>query len=72
MDYYVVTAVSEEEEKNASCSTTSGERECRLPLDGTVNDYKFTVHAVTVVNDSFFLTGENTFDCCKHYYQFKL
>ena len=66
VDYYVVTAVSEEEEKNVLCTTTSGERECRLPLDGTANDYKFTVHAVTVVNDSFLFIGENTSDCCKH------
>ena len=66
VDYYVVTAVSEEEERNVSCNTTSGEHECTLSLDGTPNDYKFTVHSVTVVNDSFLFTGENTSDCCKH------
>ena len=65
MDYYVVTAVSEEEERNVSCNATSGEHECTLSLDGTANDYKFTVHAVTVVNDSFVFIGENTSDCCK-------
>ena len=66
MDYYVVTAVSEEEERNVSCNATSGEHECTLSLDGTPNDYKFTVHAVTVVNDSFVFIGENISDCCKH------
>ena len=65
VDYYVVTAVSEEEERNVSCNTTSVEHECRLSLDGTANDYKFTVHAVTVVNDSFLFIGENNSDCCK-------
>ena len=67
MDYYVVTAVSEE--RNVSCNATSHGREnnCSIDLgDGNVNDFNFTVHSVTRVNDSFIYNGSVATDCCKH------
>ena len=67
MDYYVVTAVSEE--RNASCIVTShgSEINCSIDLgDGNVNDFNFTVHGVTRVNDSFVYNGDIATDCCKH------
>ena len=67
MDYYVVTAVSEE--RNALCNVTSdaSERNCSIYLgDGNVNDFNFTVHGVTRVNDSFVYNGETATDCCKY------
>ena len=64
MEYYVVTAVSEEEERNVSCNATSGEdsHTCSISLQGNAN---FTVHAVTRVNDSFVFIGNSTTDCCE-------
>ena len=67
MDYYVVTAVSEE--RNVSCIVTSNgsENNCSIDLgDGYVNDYNFTVHAVTHVNDSFIYNGSIATGCCKY------
>ena len=67
MEYYVVTAVSEEEERNVSCTATSGEdsHSCSISLQGNANDYNFTVHAVSRVNDSFIFIGNSTTDCCE-------
>ena len=67
VEYYVVTAVSEEEERNVSCNPTSGEdsHSCSISLQGNANDYTFTVHAVTRVNDSFVFIGNSTTDCCE-------
>ena len=67
VEYYVVTAVSEEEERNVSCNATSGEdsHSCSISLQGNANDYNFTVHAVTRVNDSFVFIGNSTTDCCE-------
>ena len=64
MEYYVVTAVSEEEERNVA---TSGEdsHTRSISLQGNANDYNFTVHAVTRVNDSFVFIGNSTTDCCE-------
>ena len=64
VDYYVVTAVSEE--RNISCSITSygHKHSCSVSLDGSANDYQFTFHSVTSVNDSFFYKGDVS-DCCK-------
>ena len=66
VDYYVVTAVSEE--RNVLCNVTSAsERNCSIDLgDGNVNDFNFTVHGVTRVNDSFIYNGSIATDCCKH------
>ena len=67
VDYYVVTAVSEE--RNVLCNVTSdaSERNCSIDIgDGNVNDYNFTVHGVTRVNDSFIYNGGVATDCCKH------
>ena len=67
MDYYVVTAVSEEEEKNVSCNATgSGAlQNCKISLKGVANDYNFTAYSVTGVNDSFSYNGSIATDCCK-------
>ena len=67
VEYYVVTAVSEEEEKNVSCNATSGEdsQSCSISLQGNASDYNFTVHAVSRVNDSFVFIGNSTTDCCE-------
>ena len=67
MDYYVVTAVGEEEEKNISCNTTSdmGFQGYTISLDSNANYWNFTAHAVTHVNDSFIYVGNTTNDCCK-------
>ncbi|CAI8047791.1 hypothetical protein GBAR_LOCUS26447, partial [Geodia barretti] len=65
VDYYVVTAVSGE--RNVSCNVTSygSEINCSIYLgDGNVNDYNFTVHGVTRVNDSFIYNGHIATDCC--------
>ena len=67
VDYYVVTAISEE--RNISCIVTSNssENNCSIQLgDGNVNEYTFTVHAVTHVNDSFVYNRDVATDCCKH------
>ena len=67
VDYYVVTAISEE--RNVSCNVTSdaSERNCTFDLgDGNVNDFNFAVHGVTRVNDSFIYNGDTATDCCKH------
>ncbi|CAI8005357.1 hypothetical protein GBAR_LOCUS4180 [Geodia barretti] len=64
VDYYVVTAVSGE--RNVSCNATSdgSDRNCSIYLgDGNVNDYNFTVHGVTRVNDSFVYNGDIATDC---------
>ncbi|CAI8044963.1 hypothetical protein GBAR_LOCUS24887, partial [Geodia barretti] len=58
VDYYVVTAASEE--RNVLCNVTSDgtERNCSIYLGGgNVNHFNFTVHGVTRVNDSFVYNG---------------
>ena len=69
MDYYVVTAVSEEEERNVSCDATSYEAEhsCSISFDGSanINYYNFTVFGVTRVNSSFIYNGDSITDCCE-------
>ena len=67
VDYYVVTTVSEEEEKNVLCNTTSdrGFQGCTISLDSNANYWNFTAHAVTHVNDSFIYVGNTANDCCK-------
>ena len=66
VDHYVVTAVSEE--RNVSCNVNNSygrEYSCNISVDGNVNDYRFTVYSVTLVNDSFYYEGDNVSDCCK-------
>ena len=69
MDYYVVTAVSEEEERNVSCDATSYglEHSCSISFDGSpnINDYNFTIYGVSRVNSSFIYTGDSITDCCE-------
>ena len=41
MDHYVVTAISEEEERNVSCSYTTSDEQvynCRISLHGNTSD----------------------------------
>ena len=68
VDYYVVTAVSEEEEKNVSCDAIHYElkHSCTI-FDGSakINDYSFTIYGVTRVNSSFIYTGDSITDSCK-------
>ena len=67
VDHYIVTATSEEEERNVSCDATRDEagHNCSISLDGSANDYDFTVYAVTHVNDSFVFNGSIATDCCE-------
>ena len=66
VDYYVVTAVSEEEERNVSCTAVSDELQHNCIIDGDVNDYYFMAYAVTFFNDSFFYNGSIAIDCSKY------
>ena len=68
VDYYVVTAVSEE--RNVPCHATSDElmHNCRIPPDSNVNDYNFTVYSVTRGIDCIVHSGSIATDCCKKYY----
>ena len=65
MEYYVVTAVSEEEEILYNATSGEHSHSCSISLQGNANDYTFTVHAVTRVNDSFIFIGNSTTDCCE-------
>ena len=69
MDYYVVTAVSEEEERNVSCDATSygSDHSCSISFDGSanINDYNFTIYGVTPVNSSYTYIGDSITDCCE-------
>ena len=66
VDYYIVTAVSEE--RNVSCDVTSDQftHNCILP-DTSVNDYNFTVYSVTTGVDGAVYNGSTAIDCCKWY-----
>ena len=65
VDYYVVTAVSEE--RNVLCNATSDEltHNCSIPPDINVNDYNFTVYSVTRGIDGALYNGSISSDCCK-------
>ena len=65
VDYYVVTAVSEE--RNVLCHSTSDEltHNCSIPPDSNVNDYNFTVYSVTGGIDGALYSGSTATDCCK-------
>ena len=66
MDYYVVTAVSEE--RSVSCVETVDRftHVCKtLPNDSDVNTYNFTVHAVTRGIDGILYNGSIATDCSK-------
>ena len=66
MDYYVVTAVSEE--RNISCYTTSvaHQHTCSFSsLESNANEYSFTVYGVTRVNESHVYHGSTATDCCE-------
>ena len=65
VDYYVVTAVSEE--KNVLCHATSDEltHNCSIPPDSNVNDYNFTVYSVTRGIDGALYSGSIASVCCE-------
>ena len=65
VDYYVVTAVSEE--RNVPCHATSDEltHKCSIPPDSNVNDYNFTVYSVTRGIDGALYNGSIASDCRK-------
>ena len=60
VDYYVVTALSED--RNITCNSTSDGliHDCNIPPNSNVNDYNFTVHSVTKGVDG----GSITTDYC--------
>ena len=64
VDYYVVTALSED--RNITCNSTSDDliHDCNIPPDSTVNDYNFTVHSVTRGVDGALYNGSITTDYC--------
>ena len=66
VDYYTVTAISEE--RNVTCSPTSNKliHNCTLPNDTNVSDYTFTVYSVTG-GVGIFYNGSTASDCCKWY-----
>ena len=63
VDYYVVTAISEE--RNVPCHATSDEltHNCSIPPDSNVNDYNFTVYSVTRGIDGALYNGSTATDC---------
>ena len=67
MDYYVVTAVSEEE--NITCNSTSDNFmfNCTIPSNRSVYDFNFTAYSVTTDYDGDVINGGVSTDCCKHY-----
>ena len=65
VDYYVVTAVSEEE--NATCEPAGDLKfNCNLS-DRNVNDFNFTVYSVTRGVDGVLQNGQSSTDCSKDY-----
>ena len=70
MDYYVVTAVNEEEEKHVLCNVSVNGflNNCSISTSGNAVNYNFTVHSVTHVNDSFVYNGGTASDCCELVY----
>ena len=63
VDYYVVTALSEEE--NITCNSTSDKFmfNCTIPSDRSVYDFNFTAYSVTRGD---FINGGVATDCCKY------
>ena len=64
VDYYVVTAVSED--GKVLCSATNDDlvHNCDIPTSTNVNDYTFTVYAVTSGVDGALYNGNIATDCC--------
>ena len=63
MDYYVVTAVSEE--GNVTCDHISDFKfNCNLS-ERNVNDFNYTVFSVTRGVDGILQNGPSVTDCCK-------
>ena len=63
VDYYTVTAISDE--RNVTCSPTSKEliHKCILPIYTNVNNYTFTVYSVTGGANGTLYYGNTSFDC---------
>ena len=65
MEYYVVTAVSEEDTVHCVSTDSNATYSCLIPQDSNVNDYNFTAYAVTIGIDGTLYNGMNSSDCCK-------
>ena len=65
VDYYIVTAISEE--SNVSCSPSSDEftHNCSILPGTSVNDYNFTVYSVASGVNGALYYGSTASDCCK-------
>ena len=63
VDYYVVTAVSEEQ--NLSCGYTDLTYNCRIPPGKSVDEYNFTVYGVTQGINGVLYNGNSSTDCCE-------
>ena len=68
VDYYTVTAISEE--RNVTCSPTSNGliHNCILPMYTNVNNYTFTVYPVTSGVNGALYYGNTTLDCSMFLY----
>ena len=65
VDYYVITAVSEE--RNVTCNATSEQftYNCSIPQGSNVNVYNFTAYSVTRGIDGVTYEGGIANNCCK-------
>ena len=63
VDYYIITAVSEERNVTCYASREPLTYNCSIPQGSNVNDYDFTVSAVTRGINLY--NGSITSDCCK-------
>ena len=68
VDYYIVTAISEE--RNVTCSPTTNKlmHKCILPIYTNVNNYTFTVYPVTGGVNGALYYGNTSFDCSMFLY----
>ena len=64
MDYYVVTAVREEESFECDASEKLVHT-CFIPNDRSVDDFNFTVYSMTFGVDGVHQNGESVTDCCE-------
>ena len=68
VDYYIVTAISEETDITCTASSVDLIHECSIPPNTNVNDYNFTVYSVTSGVDGALYNGSITPDCSKFFY----
>ena len=63
MEYYVVTAVSGEQ--NLSCGYTDFTYNCRIPPGKSVNEFNFTVYGIAQGINGVLYNGNSSTDCCE-------